>query len=80
MKTALKSALTAIRRAFLLYQVRSLEIHLDGIDAVLEGVRDPLALERALVAKAIARRELARVRSEYVATLPPGRRVVWSAA
>jgi len=80
MKTTIKTALTALRRAFLLYQVRSLEIHLDGIDAALEGVRDPLAIERARIAQAIARRELARVRSEYVATLPPGRRVVWSAA
>lgn len=80
MKSALKSALTAARRAFLRFQIRSLEIHLDGIDAALEGVRDSLAIERARVAQAIARRELARVRSEYVATLPPGRRVIWSAA
>jgi hypothetical protein len=80
MKTALKSALTATRRALLWFQIRSLEINIYGMNEVLSCIRDPLLEGRIIVNRSIARRELARVRGEYIATLPPGRRVVWSNA
>lgn len=76
----MKSLLTTIRRAILLFQVRSLEQQLDGMAECLDVVRDPLTRQRIASARELARRELARVRANYNATLPPGRRVIWGAA
>ena len=80
MKTALKTLLNAVRRAWLLYQVRSLEITLDGINECLPSVRDPLLRRRMELSRDAARREVTKLRAAYTATLPPGKRVIWRAA
>jgi hypothetical protein len=77
MKTAIKSTWIAARRMALHFQMRSLEQHIDGCDECLECVADPLTRQRIVVARCVARRELARLRAEYSATLPVGKRVVW---
>ena len=80
MKSALISALTLVKRAWLLYQIRSLEITLDGIADCLPAVRDPLLRRRMELSRDANRRELTRLRAEYTATLQPGRRIVWDLA
>lgn len=80
MKSALFSALTAARRAGLWFQIRSVEIHIAGMNEVLACIGDPLLEGRIIVNRSLARRELARLRGEYTATLAPGRRIVWSNA
>lgn len=69
-----------IKRAWLKFQIRSLEIQCDGMADALDAVRDPLTRQRITAARAVARRELARVRAEYSALLPVGHRVTWGAA
>jgi len=69
-----------LRRALLAFQMRSLEIQIAGQNECLECVGDKLLQGRIIIARSVARRELARVRAEYNATLPPGRRVTWSMA
>lgn len=76
----MKSLLNAIRRAALMFQIRSLEITIDGQNACLECIGDKMLESRIIIARSNARRELARVRSSYNATLPPGVRVNWSMA
>ena len=80
MKPALKNTLTAARRHWLRFQMASLEIQIDGMAEAIEAVDDPLLRLRIGTARAVARRELARLRSEYSETLPVGRRVVWGQA
>jgi|GEM_PF-2231327 len=80
MKTALKTALTAATRAVLWFQIRSIEITIHGQGECLACVSDKLLHARITIARHEARRELARLRGKYNATLPPGRRVVWSLA
>jgi hypothetical protein len=80
MKTPLKSALTAAVRTWLWFQIRSVEITIHGQSECLEMIADPLLHARINIARAEARRELARLRGRYNATLPPGRRVTWSLA
>jgi len=77
MKTAIKTTWIAARRMALHVQMRCLESHIDGCDECLECVADPLTRQRIVVARCVARRELARLRAEYSATLPVGKRVVW---
>jgi len=76
----MKSLLTAIRRWILLFQVRSLEITIDGQNQTLECVRDQTTWSRIIFARADAKRELARLRAEYNATFAPGVRKVWMTA
>lgn len=66
-----------IKRAWLKWQISSLDIQIDGMAECLECVADPLTRQRIIFARAIARRELARLRAEYNSTLPAGKRVVW---
>ncbi len=80
MKSALFSALTAARRVGLWFAIRSVEITIDGQTECLNHVRDPLRHGRILLARAEARRELARLRAAYNATLPPGKRITWRLA
>ena len=55
MKTALKSASTALRRLFWLYQIRSLEITIHGQSECLD-----LVVDRLLEARIIAARQIGR--------------------
>ena len=80
MKSAIVRTLTAARRVVLWFQIRSVEITIDGQTEVIELVRDPLLHGRILLARAEARRELARLRAEDIATFKPGVRRTWSAA
>lgn len=80
MKTALKSASTAVTRIALWFQIRSLEITIHGQTECLMMVGDPLLHGRIMLARHETRRELAIARSRYVATLPPGRRITWNMA
>ena len=80
MKTLLKSALTAIRRAAAYWRVRSLEINLQGALDVLPHVRDRDTRDAMTLSINRMRKELVRARGDYQATLPPGRRVTWSVA
>jgi hypothetical protein len=80
MKTAIKSALTAATRVVLWFQIRSVEITIHGQTECLAMVGDPLLHGRITIARHEARRELARLRGRYIATLPPGRRITWELA
>lgn len=80
MKTALKSTWTAATRIALWFQIRSLEITIAGQNECLECVGDRILQARIMLARHETRRELARVRGKYIATLPPGRRVTWEMA
>lgn len=81
MKNTLKRlctvALASIIRTALLFQIRSLEILIDGQGKALETVTCPMTSSRIVIARHNARAELARVRSEYCATLPVGSRRTW---
>ena len=69
-----------IKRAWLKWQISSLDIQIDGMAECLECVAGPLTRQRIIFARAIARRELARIRAEYNATFAPGVRSVWRTA
>jgi Lar family restriction alleviation protein len=60
MKTALKTTWTAARRWALHFQMRSLEIQIDGMTECLDCVGDPLLVGRIQIARSVARRELAK--------------------
>ena len=75
-----KELLNIIRRAILLYQMRSLEITIYGQNECLALVDDLSMWGQIIVARIVARRELARLRAEYNATFPPGKRVTWRMA
>ena len=80
MKSALKSAFTAARRTFWLFQIRSVEITIHGQTECLSMVGDPLLHGHITIARHEARRELARLRGKYIATLRPGHRITWESA
>ena len=80
MKTALKTASTALKRLFWLYQIRSLEITIHGQTECLEYVIDRLLQARIVAARHHARRELAQARAEFNALLPVGKRRIWKMA
>ena len=80
MKSAIKSTLTAARRIWLWFAIRSVEITIHGQNECLQCIGDRLLQARILIARAEARRELARLRGQYNATLPRGKRVTWSMA
>jgi hypothetical protein len=80
MKTTITRTWTAARRLALRFQIRSLEITIDGQTEALECIGDRLLLARIQIARHQSRGELAKARAEYNATLPPGQRVTWRMA
>ena len=76
----MKSAINMLRRAWLWFAIRSVEITIHGQSECLDCVHDKLLHGRIVLARAEARRELARLRGLYNATLPPGKRVFWGMA
>ena len=80
MKTAIKTTWTAFRRMALRFQIRTLEVQIDGMGECLECVLDPLLVMRIKVSRNISCRELAKVRAAYNATFEPGVRRVWDLA
>ena len=69
-----------LKRVWLWFAIRSVEITIHGQTECLDCIRDPLLHGRILLARAEARRELARLRGRYNATLPPGKRITWRLA
>ena len=69
-----------IKRLWLWFAIRSVEITIHGQSECLACVHDKLLHGRILLARAEARRELARLRAAYNETLPPGKRVYWGMA
>ena len=84
MKTRLKSlstaAVTLAVRLVTYFQVRSLEIQIDGMGKSLECVTCPMTAGKIELARHFARADLARARADYCATFPPGIRHVWRLA
>lgn len=76
----MKRAITMLRRIKLHFQMRSMEITLDGQNRALQCVCDQITQERIIFARADAQRELSRLRAEYSATFAPGVRNVWRTA
>lgn len=76
----MRRLMTALRRAIALYQVRTLEITLDGQHQALQSIRcrDTRACIEA--ARRITERELATARAKYIALLPVGERRTWGMA
>ena len=75
----MKKFINSVRRAFLLFQMRSLEAVIDGQSECLECISDPFLSNRILMAQINARKELRRVRAEYNA-IRPVRRESWRLA
>lgn len=80
LKTALTATVTQARRLGLLFQIRSLEILIDGQSKALEALTCPVTAYRIIVARCDARHELAITRAEYNATFPAGIRRTWRMA
>ena len=80
MKTALKTALTALKRWLSLYRMRSIEINLSGAIDTLPLVRDELTRQRMQLAICEMSIALCKARADYVALLPAGQRIVWDIA
>jgi len=80
MKSALKTASTALKRWLALYRRRSIEINLSGAIDTLPLVRDPLTRERMQLAIREMSLALCKARAEYTALLPAGQRIVWDIA
>lgn len=80
MKTIIKTALTAIRRAAAHYRMRSIEINLAGATETLPYIADPLTRERMKLAIREMSLALCKARAEYIALLPAGRRMVFDIA
>lgn len=54
-----------LKRWALYFQMRSLEICIDGMSECLDLVRDPETINRIVMAQINARRELRHIRAEY---------------
>lgn len=80
MKTAIKTALTAIKRWLALYRMRSIEINLAGAIDTLPLVRDQLTRERMQISIREMSLALCKARADYTALLPAGQRIVWDIA
>lgn len=80
MKSALRTASTAIKRWLALYRMRSIEINLSGAYDTLPLVRDPLTRERMQLAIREMSLALCKARADYIALLPAGQRVVFDIA
>ena len=76
----MENAINLLRRIGLWFAIRSVEITIAGQNECLACISDKLLEGRIIIARHEARRELARLRSEYNATLPKGRRVTWEMA
>lgn len=76
----MKRVITVAKRAILLFQMRAIEIQIDGMNECMDAVRDPVVQFKITAARVNARKELARIRKEYNATLPAGERRTWRLA
>lgn len=70
----------AIKRAWVLFQIRALEATLDGQNQALRLVECQCMRWKIESARGNTKRALAQLRSEYSLLLPPGRTVIWRLA
>ena len=70
----------AIKRAYLLFMIRSLERELHDQRESLRTVQDTNTYKHIALAESETREELARFRSAYTALLPVGEINVWPMA
>lgn len=74
----------AITRIILWFQLHSLEIHIEGQTKILNWLNeingDPITRGNMDISMSNARTNLARLRSNYNATLPAGQRRTWHMA
>ena len=80
MKTALKTASTAIKRWLAWYRMRSVEINLSNMIDAHQQVRCEDTRAAMSIAIKRASKELCRARAEYQSYLQPGQRIVWDIA
>lgn len=80
MKIAIKSALTAVRRAIAYWQMRSIEINLAAAIDVLPYINDADTRDHMQISIKRMSRELCHARGYYQSFLPPGERQVWRIA
>lgn len=67
-----------LKRYSLWFQIYALNITIKGMNDCLDCVRDPITLNRIIIAKSNARRELVRLQGAYNGTLPVERQVFWT--
>ena len=70
----------ALKRAYLLFMIRSLERELHDQRNASQHVRSVTDLKRIVIAEGETREELAKFRSAYTALLPVGEINVWPMA
>lgn len=76
----MKQIIALIRRLCLWFAIFSLDIQIDGTTKAMGLVRCPLTLGRMEIARHVARTERTRLRGEYNATFPVGKRRIWGVA
>lgn len=76
----MKTALEAIKRAWVLFKIRTLETTLDGQNQALRLVECQCTRWKIETARGNTKRALAQLRSEYSLLLPPGKTVIWRLA
>ena len=78
MKT--KTAIEAIKRTWVLFQIRSLETTLDGQNQALRMINCQCTRWKIEAARMETKRGLAALRTRYSRMLPPGQTVIWRLA
>lgn len=76
---ATEATMKLLKRIIIWFQIYELEITISGQTTCLDLVGREMQF-RILAARMIAKAELARLRSEYNATFPPGQRRTWKIA
>lgn len=76
----LKNPVRSIKLAWLLFQIRSLEIRFDDQTAALAAVETEEDRFRIYMAREGTRSLLVRARARYIATMPPGQRLTFRSA
>lgn len=72
--------MNTIKLLLLWFQIYALDIHIKGQDECLALVKSPTLHFRMTVARMNARRERTRLRGEFNALLPKGKRCTWTIA
>ena len=76
----MKALVTKLRRALLMFQIRTLEADIDGYGRALESLSDTDLRLRVDASRNLALHTLSRLRGEYTATFLPGTRFTWGYA
>lgn len=76
----MKTIANLMKRAGLWVSIYLMEIQIEGMTKAISLVSCPTTLDQMDISLAGARTELARLRSEYIATFPAGHRRTWGMA